>query len=87
MPACRRARRAPTMQIACGTSLQAALTLGAKIAIGEIDSGIAAGSDTVSATARSCSATSSSIACIELSRARTDGREVQGVQGLSASAS
>ena len=37
-----------TMQIACGTSLQAALTLGAKIAAGEIDSGIAAGSDTVS---------------------------------------
>lgn len=37
-----------TMQIACGTSLQAALTLGAKIATGEIDSGIAAGSDTVS---------------------------------------
>lgn len=37
-----------TMQIACGTSLQAALTLGAKIAAGEIESGIAAGSDTVS---------------------------------------
>lgn len=37
-----------TMQIACGTSLQAALTLGAKIASGEIESGIAAGSDTVS---------------------------------------
>lgn len=37
-----------TMQIACGTSLQAALTLGAKIAAGDIDSGIAAGSDTVS---------------------------------------
>ena len=37
-----------TMQIACGTSLQAALTLAAKIASGEIDNGIAAGSDTVS---------------------------------------
>jgi len=37
-----------TMQMACGTSLQAALNLGAKIAIGEIDSGIACGSDTVS---------------------------------------
>ncbi len=36
------------IQIACGTSLQAALTLGAKIATGEIDSGIAAGTDTVS---------------------------------------
>ncbi|MEO8882951.1 MAG: acetyl-CoA C-acetyltransferase, partial [Devosia sp.] len=36
------------VQIACGTSLQAALTLGAKIATGEIESGIAGGSDTVS---------------------------------------
>jgi acetyl-CoA C-acetyltransferase len=36
------------IQIACGTSLQAALILGAKIANGEIDSGIAAGSDSVS---------------------------------------
>lgn len=36
------------MQIACGTSLQAALTLGAKIATGEIESGIACGTDTVS---------------------------------------
>src|ERR1700743_1537474 len=36
------------IQTACGTSLQAALTLGAKIATGEIDSGIAGGSDTVS---------------------------------------
>lgn len=37
-----------SLQIACGTSLQAALGLGAKIAIGEIDSGIACGTDTVS---------------------------------------
>jgi acetyl-CoA C-acetyltransferase len=37
-----------SIQIACGTSLQAALTLGAKIATGEIESGIAGGSDTVS---------------------------------------
>ncbi|MFC0008673.1 acetyl-CoA C-acetyltransferase [Devosia nitrariae] len=37
-----------TMQIACGTSLQAALTIGNKIMTGEIDCGIAAGSDTVS---------------------------------------
>lgn len=36
------------LQIACGTSLQAALSLGAKIATGEIDSAIAAGTDTVS---------------------------------------
>ena len=37
-----------TMQIACGTSLQAALVLAGKIASGQIDSGIAAGSDSVS---------------------------------------
>ncbi|MCB1517563.1 MAG: acetyl-CoA C-acetyltransferase [Hyphomicrobiaceae bacterium] len=37
-----------TMQIACGTSLQAALSLAGKIATGEIDSGIAAGVDTIS---------------------------------------
>jgi len=36
------------LQIACGTSLQAALNLGAKIASGEIDSAIACGTDTVS---------------------------------------
>jgi acetyl-CoA C-acetyltransferase len=37
-----------SIQIACGTSLQAALSLGAKIAVGEIDSGIAGGSDSIS---------------------------------------
>ncbi len=37
-----------TLQQACGTSLQAALSLGAKIATGQIDCGIAAGSDTTS---------------------------------------
>ncbi|MEW9899062.1 acetyl-CoA C-acetyltransferase [Chitinivorax sp. PXF-14] len=37
-----------TLQMACGTSLQAALQLGAKIAIGQIDSAIAAGADTTS---------------------------------------
>ena len=37
-----------TLQQACGTSLQTALSLAAKIAIGQIDSGIAAGSDTTS---------------------------------------
>ncbi len=36
------------LQIACGTSLQAALNLGAKIASGEIESAIACGTDTVS---------------------------------------
>ena len=37
-----------TMQQACGTSLQAAMVAAAKIASGQIDSAIAAGTDTVS---------------------------------------
>ena len=37
-----------TLMQACGTSLQAALGIGAKIAIGEIESGISVGSDTTS---------------------------------------
>jgi acetyl-CoA C-acetyltransferase len=37
-----------TVQIACGTSLQAALLLAGKIAKGEIESGIAAGADSIS---------------------------------------
>ena len=37
-----------TMQQACGTSLQAAMSIAAKIAIGQIESGIAMGSDTTS---------------------------------------
>ena len=37
-----------TLQQACGTSLQSALILGAKIATGQIESGIAAGTDTTS---------------------------------------
>lgn len=37
-----------TLQQACGTSLQAAAMIGAKIATGEIECGIAAGSDTTS---------------------------------------
>lgn len=39
---------ATTMQQACGTSLQAAITVANKIALGQIECGIAAGSDTVS---------------------------------------
>jgi len=37
-----------TLQQACGTSLQAALTIAAKIACGQIECGIAAGTDTTS---------------------------------------
>lgn len=36
------------LQRACGTSLEAAILLGNKIALGQIDSGIAAGTDTIS---------------------------------------
>ena len=39
---------ATTLQMACGTSLQAALLVGARIATGQIDCAIAAGSDTTS---------------------------------------
>jgi acetyl-CoA C-acetyltransferase len=37
-----------TLQQACGTSLQAAMMIGAKIAVGQIECGIAAGTDTTS---------------------------------------
>ena len=37
-----------TLQRACGTSLEAAIMIGNKIALGQIDSGIAAGVDTIS---------------------------------------
>jgi len=37
-----------TLQQACGTSLEAALNIGAKIAVGQMESGIAAGTDTTS---------------------------------------
>src|SRR5438105_13749757 len=36
------------LQRACGTSLEAAILIGAKIALGQIDSGIAAGVDSAS---------------------------------------
>ena len=36
------------IQRACGTSLEAAILIGNKIALGQIDSGIAAGVDTIS---------------------------------------
>ena len=36
------------LQRACGTSLEAAILIGNKIALGQIDSGIAAGTDTIS---------------------------------------
>ena len=71
-----------TLQIACGTSLQAALMLGAKIASGEIECGIAAGSDTISDSpvvfgdrfARRLA---------RLSRARTFGQKLKALKGIS----
>ena len=48
MPASRRAPRAPTCRSPAAPACRRRLLLGAKIATGEIDSGIAAGSDTVS---------------------------------------
>jgi len=39
---------AVTLMQACGTSLQAAMNIGAKIAVGQLECGVAAGSDTVS---------------------------------------
>jgi acetyl-CoA C-acetyltransferase len=71
-----------TMQIACGTSLQAALVLGAKIASGEIESGIAAGSDTVS-DSPIVFGTKFQHRMIELSRARTTGEKLGVFKGFS----
>ncbi|MCD7060522.1 acetyl-CoA C-acetyltransferase [Pelagibacterium xiamenense] len=70
-----------TMQIACGTSLQAALTLGAKIATGEIDSGIAAGSDTVSDSPVVLGPKMQK-RMIALSRARTAGEKLAAFKGF-----
>lgn len=70
-----------TLQIACGTSLQAALTLGAKIATGEIDSGIAAGSDTVSDSPVVLGSKMQK-RMIALSRARTTGEKFSAFKGF-----
>ena len=71
-----------TIQIACGTSLQAALVLGAKIASGEIESGIAAGSDTVS-DSPVVFGTKFQRRMIELSRARSAGEKFGVFKGFS----
>lgn len=70
-----------TIQIACGTSLQAALTLGAKIATGEIDSGIAAGSDTVSDSPVVLGPKMQK-RMIAMSRARTTGEKLSAFKGF-----
>lgn len=71
-----------TMQAACGTSLQAALTLGAKIASGEIDSGIAVGSDTIS-DSPVVFGNKFQHRMIKLSRARTLGERLGVFKGFS----
>jgi acetyl-CoA C-acetyltransferase len=70
------------IQIACGTSLQAALLLAGKIASGEIESAIAAGTDTVS---DSPVVVSDRLAhrMIALSRARSLGERVKSLRGFS----
>lgn len=70
------------IQIACGTSLQAALNLGAKIATGEIDSGIAGGTDTVS-DAPVVLGDKLQHRMIALSRARTMGDRLKAFKGFS----
>src|SRR5690554_4027847 len=70
-----------TMQIACGTSLQAALVLGAKIATGEIESGIAGGSDTVSDSPVVLGPKMQK-RMIALSRARTTGEKLAAFKGF-----
>ncbi|UJQ94001.1 acetyl-CoA C-acetyltransferase [Mariluticola halotolerans] len=71
-----------TIQIACGTSLQAALTLGAKIASGEIESGIAAGADSISDSPIVFGAKFAK-RMINLSRARSFGEKLGAFKGFS----
>jgi acetyl-CoA C-acetyltransferase len=69
------------IQIACGTSLQAALILGAKIATGEIDSGIAGGTDTVS-DAPIVFGEKFQHRLVKLNRARTAGEKAAAFKGF-----
>lgn len=71
-----------SLQIACGTSLQAALLLGAKIATGEIDSGIACGTDTVS-DSPIVFGTRFQHRLVALNRARTPKEKLGAMQGFS----
>ena len=70
------------LQIACGTSLQAALNLGAKIATGEIESGIACGTDTVS-DSPIVFGTKFQHRLVELNRARTPQEKLSAFGGFS----
>jgi acetyl-CoA C-acetyltransferase len=70
------------LQIACGTSLQAALNLGAKIATGEIETGIACGTDTVS-DSPIVFGTKFQHRLVELNRARTPQEKLATFAGFS----
>ena len=69
------------LQIACGTSLQAALNLGAKIASGQIDCGIACGTDTVS-DSPIVFGTKFQHRLVELNRARTPQEKFAAFKGF-----
>lgn len=71
-----------TVQIACGTSLQAALSLGSKIATGEIDSAIAAGSDSVS-DSPVVFGDKFQHRMIDLNKARSGGEKLRAFKGFS----
>ena len=70
-----------TIQQACGTSLQAAAMIGAKIATGEIECGIAMGSDTTS-DAPIVFKQKFAHRLVEVQNARSIGRAARGLQGL-----
>ncbi len=73
---------AVTMQQACGTSLQAALGIGAKIAAGQIECGIAAGTDTTSDPPIVFGKKFSS-RLVALGRARSMGQRMKALKGFS----
>ena len=70
-----------TLQMACGTSLQGALMLAGKIASGQIDSGIAAGVDSISDAPLS---TSRKLAArlVQANRAKGVGAKLKAFKGL-----
>ncbi|HTJ56334.1 MAG TPA: acetyl-CoA C-acetyltransferase [Devosiaceae bacterium] len=70
------------IQIACGTSLQAALTLGAKIAMGEIETAIAGGSDSVS-DSPIVLGNKIQHRLVELNRAKSVGEKAKALSGFS----
>jgi len=70
-----------TMMQACGTSLQGALSLAAKIATGQIDSGIAMGSDTTS-DAPIVFQRKFAQRLVKMSRARSLGQKFSAFKGL-----